>query len=187
MQKIPDIGKGLARVISNFVLTGRSNVLDWLQGEVPARKLYALVPGIGETLAERIANQLNTNKEQAAYDSRLADIIEGFGPRRIQNVRATLSGMLNQTAQRRAWHRAWGQNVERKEQPEVGTLLNVDTDYRRKAQAHELDKTQDWVVVYYERDSEEGQVTVVTATRGPLKGKRIVRGRETECKRYYGQ
>ncbi|MGA1796366.1 MAG: hypothetical protein ACMUIL_10960 [bacterium] len=37
------------------------------------------------------------------------------------------------------------------------------------------------MVIYHERDGEEGQCTVVTQGRGPLKGKRVVRGREAEC------
>jgi DNA polymerase (family 10) len=46
--------------------------------------------------------------------------------------------------------------------------------------AHELGRTHDWVVVYHERDDEEGRATVVTETRGPLAGQRVVRGRERE-------
>jgi hypothetical protein len=47
--------------------------------------------------------------------------------------------------------------------------------------AHELDRTRDWVVIYYHTDaSPEGQCTVVTETRGRLAGRRVVRGREAE-------
>ncbi len=46
--------------------------------------------------------------------------------------------------------------------------------------AHELGRTRDWVVIYFERDGDEGQCTVVTEYRGPLAGKRVVRGREDE-------
>lgn len=47
--------------------------------------------------------------------------------------------------------------------------------------AHELDRTRDWVVIYYHTDaSPEGQCTVVTETRGRFAGRRVVRGRETE-------
>lgn len=47
--------------------------------------------------------------------------------------------------------------------------------------AHELDRTRDWVVIYYHKDeSPEGQCTVVTETRGRLAGRRVVRGRESE-------
>jgi len=51
--------------------------------------------------------------------------------------------------------------------------------------AHELDKTRDWVVAYYSSDYEEDQCTIMTAGAGPLKGKRIIRGRETEYRDYY--
>jgi hypothetical protein len=45
---------------------------------------------------------------------------------------------------------------------------------------------QDWVVIYfYDHDHAEGQHTVVTETRGPLAGRRVVRGREAECKAHY--
>ena len=51
--------------------------------------------------------------------------------------------------------------------------------YSNSRLAHELDRTRDWVVIHYQRDGEpEGRCTVVTGSRGPLAGKRIVRGRE---------
>ncbi|CAG0996872.1 hypothetical protein RHIZO_02571 [Rhizobiaceae bacterium] len=47
--------------------------------------------------------------------------------------------------------------------------------------AHELGKTHDWVVVYFHRDGDvEDRCTVVTETRGPNAGRRVVRGREDE-------
>jgi Holliday junction resolvasome RuvABC DNA-binding subunit len=58
--------------------------------------------------------------------------------------------------------------------------------FSNTAQAHQLGKTDDWVVIYYERDNLEHQNTVVTETQGPLKGKRVVRGREIQTKAYYG-
>lgn len=52
--------------------------------------------------------------------------------------------------------------------------------------AHDLRRTHDWVVIYYDDGDEiEGQVTVVTERRGDLTGKRVVRGREPECARHY--
>lgn len=51
--------------------------------------------------------------------------------------------------------------------------------------AHDAGKTNDWVVVYYKHDGYENEVTVVTETKGDLEGKRVVRGREEECKIYY--
>jgi hypothetical protein len=54
--------------------------------------------------------------------------------------------------------------------------------YSNTARAHELGRVFDWVVIYYQSDDEaEGQCTVVTESRGPLAGGRVVRGREREC------
>jgi len=58
--------------------------------------------------------------------------------------------------------------------------------YSNTARAHELGRTGDWVVLYfYDDHHQEGQHTVVTETRGPLAGRRVVRGREGECREYY--
>jgi hypothetical protein len=55
--------------------------------------------------------------------------------------------------------------------------------YSNTRLAHELGRTRDWVVIYYRMDpSPEGQCTVVTETRGAAAGKRVVRGREEECR-----
>jgi len=51
--------------------------------------------------------------------------------------------------------------------------------------AHDLEKTDDWVVVFAERADEETQATVVTETRGRLSGQRVVRGHEGESRRYH--
>lgn len=58
--------------------------------------------------------------------------------------------------------------------------------FSNTARAHELGRTRDWVVVYfYDDHHQEGQCTVVTETRGPLVGRRVVRGREPECRALY--
>ncbi len=58
--------------------------------------------------------------------------------------------------------------------------------YSNTALAHELDRTRDWVVLFfYDDDHVEGQHTIVTETHGPLAGRRVVRGREAECIAHY--
>jgi putative hydrolase len=58
--------------------------------------------------------------------------------------------------------------------------------FSNTARAHELGRTQDWVVIYfYDGDHREGQQTVVTETRGSLLGRRVVRGLEAECREHY--
>ena len=59
--------------------------------------------------------------------------------------------------------------------------------FSNTARAHDLGRTHDWVVIYfYDDHHREGQHTVVSETHGALEGKRVVRGREAECLRYYG-
>jgi hypothetical protein len=53
--------------------------------------------------------------------------------------------------------------------------------YSNTARAHELGRTRDWVVIYWERDGQEDQCTVVTEYAGALAGQRVVRGWEHEC------
>lgn len=54
--------------------------------------------------------------------------------------------------------------------------------FSNTARAHELDRTGDWVVLYFHTDHDaERQCTVVTETHGRLEGRRVVRGREREC------
>jgi hypothetical protein len=72
-------------------------------------------------------------------------------------------------------------------------ILHVDRDglhytalFSNTALAHKLGTTHDWVVIFYESPHGDGQCTVVTERRGPLAGKRVVRGREAECERHYG-
>jgi putative hydrolase len=55
--------------------------------------------------------------------------------------------------------------------------------FSNTARAHELGRTADWVVVYFSDDDHvEGQHTIVTETRGPMAGQRVVRGRESEAR-----
>jgi hypothetical protein len=58
--------------------------------------------------------------------------------------------------------------------------------FSNTAQAHQLGRTDDWVVIYfYDDEHAEGQHTVVTETHGPLAGRRVVRGREAGCRSHY--
>lgn len=69
-------------------------------------------------------------------------------------------------------------------------ILHTDRDkwhftalFSNTALAHELGRTDDWVVVYYyDSHHREGQNTIVTETSGAMKGERVVRGREAECR-----
>lgn len=57
--------------------------------------------------------------------------------------------------------------------------------FSNTARAHEFGTTRDWVVVHSDALGER-QYTIITSQFGDLKNRRIVRGREAECRGYYG-
>lgn len=231
LMDLPGIGEGLANLIIDYVRTGQSDLLQQLEARANPEAIFTQVPGIGQELARRIREELNIETleelELAAHDGRL-DTVEGFGAERVKAVRASLAGMLSESARRRAHQRTEPQ-PEEADEPPVATLLDIDAEYRQRAagddlptiaprrfnpegkawlpllatkrdgwsftalfsntaRAHEAGKTGDWVVIYFERaGGQERQRTVVTETKGPLEGQRVVRGREAETRRHYSQ
>jgi len=57
--------------------------------------------------------------------------------------------------------------------------------FSNTARAHRLGTTGDWVILYQDGESGAQPCTMITSHHGPLKGRRIVRGRETECQEYF--
>jgi hypothetical protein len=58
--------------------------------------------------------------------------------------------------------------------------------FSNTARAHQAGKTRDWVVLYSDVGDGESRHTVITAWFGPLRGRRVVAGREEECRQLYG-
>jgi hypothetical protein len=72
-------------------------------------------------------------------------------------------------------------------------LLSLDRNgwryramFSNTALAHRLERTHDWIVISFSDGVTSGQRTIVTETRGDLRGRRVVRGRERACRAYYG-
>jgi hypothetical protein len=57
--------------------------------------------------------------------------------------------------------------------------------FSNSARAHEFGTLRDWVVICCDQKLRKGQWTIVTARRGALKGRRIIRGHESECAEFY--
>ena len=222
LTELPGVGRGIAAAIDEMLRTGRWSPLERLRGALEPEKLFQTVPGIGPELAGRIHVTLHIDTlealESAAHDGRL-ETGPGVGARRAAAIRAMLATMLGRARLGRR---------ERADGPGVDVLLDVDREYREKAEAdtlpkiaprrfnpmneawlpvlhttrgnwhftvlysntaraHELKRTHDWVVVYfYDDHHQEGQHTIVTESSGPLVGRRVVRGREPECREHYG-
>jgi putative hydrolase len=98
-------------------------------------------------------------------------------------LKKAAAGALRRIAPRRfnPANEAWLPILHAERDPWQFTVLFSNTEL-----AHRLGRTRDWVVIFFQSDSNgEGQRTVVTETQGPLKDKRVVRGRESECMEYY--
>ncbi|MDP2618556.1 MAG: helix-hairpin-helix domain-containing protein [Hyphomicrobiales bacterium] len=135
LEALPHIGRSLAAAIAEMVRTGRWSQLDRLRGTLDPVKAFQTVPGIGPELARRIHDHLHIDTlealELAAHDGSL-ERVPGLGPRRAAIVRHALAAML---ARRRP--QLSGALPAR---PDVGLILDVDAEYRRKAKADTLPK-----------------------------------------------
>lgn len=134
LRLLPHIGESLARTIEQLVDSGKVNLLEQLQGESGPEQILATVPGLGPVLANRIHEQLGIETlaelEAAAYDGRLARV-PGFGLNRVRGVRESLAGRFRRGAQ-------LARSQSKVNQPPVSELLDVDREYRQKAQAGRL-------------------------------------------------
>ncbi len=218
LEKLPGIGESLARAIRDTVRLGYFPMLERIRGDADPIERLRSVPGIGRKLAERLHDELGLETledlEAAAHDGRLA-ALPGFGPKRIDGVRAVVARRLS---------RIRPSPPSGVRTPTVDELLDVDREYRDAARAgrlptiaprrfnperrrwlpvlhtsrgnhhytalfsntataHRLGRTRDWVVIYRDGHAEGGQWTVVTARSGPMRGERVVRGREPDCLR----
>lgn len=222
LMALPAIGRSIAGAIAEILRSGRWGQLERLRGTLDPERLFQTIPGVGPHLAHRLHETLHVDTlealEIAAHDGRL-ETVPGIGPGRSAILRAALASMLG---------RPRGRPLPTLQEPSVAFLLDVDREYREKAQAgdlraiaprrfnpegkawlpvlhtgrdawhftllysntaraHDLGRTHDWVVVYFygDDDHREGQRTMVTESQGPLRGRRVVRGREAECRTYY--
>jgi DNA uptake protein ComE-like DNA-binding protein len=133
-----------------------------LQAMLSRSRPHRTVAATGAVEEPPVAMLLDVDRE---YRRRAADgDLPTIAPRRFNPSGEAWLPVLHTT--RDAWH---------------FTALFSNT-----AQAHQLGRTRDWVVLYfYDHEHAEGQHTVVTETHGALTGMRVVRGREAECRSHY--
>ena len=135
LMELEGIGQSLARAIEQLSQTGRLGLLDRLRGEATPELVFASVPGIGRAMASRIHDRLGIESlvelETAAYDGRLAQV-PGMGRKRIRAVRESLAGRFRRRP------RVPESTRKTPLSPPVAELLNIDAEYRRKADAGKL-------------------------------------------------
>lgn len=187
-----------------------------LEPEALFRTLPGVGPKLAERLHEALDVETLEQLEMAAHDGRLDAMAgmgprraaairmalqDRLGRRRIRAQTLSLPPLRLALDVDAAYRRAAAAGKLRKIAPKrfnpTGeawlSVMHQDVDgwhftalYSNTARAHDLNKTQDWVVLYAHAGAgPEVQCTVVTETRGALKGKRVVRGREEECKALY--
>lgn len=131
LDRLPNIGFALARAIRELADTGRLSTLERLRGETDPAALLASVPGIGAKLAARIHDELGIESleelEEAAHDGRLASL-PGFAGKRLEGIRDALGTRL----------RTWRRSSDAPPLPSVEELLDVDREYRERAESGEL-------------------------------------------------
>lgn len=183
-QSVPGVGPSLARTIHDTLevdslealeVAAHDGRLEAVKGIGP-RRAAAVRAGLASLLGR--ASVARHTADQAPSVQALLDVDDEYR-------RKVAAGSLQKIAPRRfnPEAQAWLPIMHADREPWHFTTLFSNT-----ARAHQLDRTNDWVVVYYhDDDHREGQCTIVTETQGPLEGKRVVRGREAECRRVLGQ
>jgi hypothetical protein len=183
-QSLPGVGSKLAEDIHETLH------VDTLEGLETAAHDGSLlkVPGIGERRAAAIRaglaallgrGQLRRRGREAEPPVRLLLEVDA-----VYRKRAA-AGKLPKIAPKRfnPEGKAWLPILHAERDGWHFTALFSNT-----ARAHDLGKTNDWVVIYfYDDDHQEGQCTVVTETHGPMEGERVVRGREVEYRQGKGR
>jgi hypothetical protein len=149
--------------------------LETIAGFGPKR-----LAGIRAVLAERLARI--RDHHQASAGTAAPAVAELLDVDREYREKAG-SGALPRIAPRRfnATGAAWLPILHTNRENRHYTALFSNT-----ARAHQFGRTGDWVVIYCDDGPREHQWTVITAAFGPLRGRRIVRGRESECVAHYG-
>jgi hypothetical protein len=137
------------------------------------------IAGIRDSLASRLGSVRRSARATPAYDQPpVSEILEVDREYRQKSDQ----GVLPMIAPRRfnPQHQKWLPILHTNRGDRHYTAVFSNTP-----RAHQLNKTSDWVVIYYDGAGRERQCTVITAMYGPLAGRRIVRGREEECRRHY--
>ncbi|MBV7339324.1 hypothetical protein KFU94_66125 [Chloroflexi bacterium TSY] len=185
LSTVPGIGPKLAELIHEkldieTLIDLQTAAYDGRLDEVPGFGPKRL-RGIRESLAGRLrrVSPASARIRPAPADQPSVDELLDVDREYREKVRAKT---LPRIAPRRfnPTHEAWLPVLHTDRGPTHYTAL-----YSNTARAHELGTIHDWVVIYRDGKNQNGQWTVVTARYGPMQGRRIVRGREAECQKYY--
>lgn len=183
LASVPGIGIGLAgqlhhelgvdslEALEAAAYDGRLEGMPW----IGQKRLAAIRDSLARRLARVRAERGPAEAEAQPAVRELLDVDREYR-------RRAADGSLRTIAPRRfnPRHDAWLPILHTQRGGRDYTALFSNTQ-----RAHELGRTRDWVVLYVDGTAGERRYTVVTAPRGIMKGRRIVRGREAECLQHY--
>lgn len=183
LASVPGVGRGLAERLHHDLGIER---LEDLEAAAYDGRLAGMVL-IGEKrlrgIRDSLAQRLGRIRAPADPASRPASppVADLLAVDREYRSRAA-EGSLRTIAPRRfnPARKAWLPVLHTRRAGRDYTALFSNTQ-----RAHELGRTRDWVVLYVDGGPGEERYTVVTAPRGVLKGRRVVRGREADCLAHY--
>jgi len=185
LASVPGIGAALARRLHHDL---GIDTLEELEAAALDGRLAELagigekkLAGIVDSLASRLERVRQRTGRPAVPRVQEPSVGELLDVDREYREKAA-AGTLHRIAPRRfnPTHEVWLPVLHSQRGERHYTALFSNT-----ARAHQLGKTRDWVILYYDDGTWERQCTVITAQRDPLKGRRIARGRESECEAYY--
>jgi putative hydrolase len=178
-RSVPGVGKVLSQRLFDAL---HVDTLEELEQAAHDGRL-ATVPGVGtrriEAIKAGVASLLNRRRKRPS-PRRVEPAVELLLDVDAEYRDKASRDKLPKLAPKRfnPKHEAWLPVLHTERKPWHFSALFSNT-----ALAHELGRTDDWVVIYfYDDDHREGQCTVVTEVQGEQRGRRVVRGREEESR-----
>lgn len=180
LASVPGIGRVLAErlhdelgieTLADLESAAHDGRLDTIAG-FGAKRLA----GIRDSLAHRLGRvQMPLRTETPPRVGELLDVDREYREK-------AAAGQLPRITPRRfnPMHESWLPILHTRRGTRRYTALFSNT-----ARAHRAGKTRDWVVLYGDNGTGENRHTVITATYGPLRRRRVVAGREDECLELY--
>ncbi len=181
-QSVPGVGPKLAKQIHQALGVDTLEALEVAAHDGRIERVPGVGPGRAAMIRAALDAMLSRRRAQTAPATEEPPVEMILAVDRTYR-QAAAAGRLRTIAPRRfnPEGKAWLPILETDRGAWHFTAL-----YSNTARAHELGRVHDWVVIRFRGpDHGEGQRTVVTETFGPLAGRRVVRGREGECRAYY--
>lgn len=136
--RIETVGQSIAKLIDQYLVTGRVPLLDRLRGEATAERIFTTLPTIGPELAHRIYDHLHVETLPELYSAAISgrlDEIPGIGKKRAGAIQDCLAERLRHSPKPMTpLYPKTDRSIP------IEEILDIDAEYRQKAEADALPK-----------------------------------------------